>query len=165
MIKLYEKMKVFSAFLNLLVGKIVLALLLCMIGVINIQIVSREFFTAFSWTEELSRYLLIWSSFLAATIPYRKGEHIAITFVINAVKKKRLKKLIAVSVYLISIMFFFTVLYFGFKMIFIQVYQRSPAMQIPMQIVYLCIPLSMAIMLYYAIIDLFELCIKGEIKR
>ena len=32
------------------------------------------------WTEEFARYCLVWSSLLGATIAFKRGEHIAVTF-------------------------------------------------------------------------------------
>ena len=45
------------------------------------QIVCRTFFTSLSWSDEVTRYLLIWSTFLGATCVYRHGGNIAITFI------------------------------------------------------------------------------------
>ncbi len=147
--------------LNYIISKFVMTLLSIMIGVVTLQIIAREFFTAFSWTEELSRYLLVWGSFFAATIAYKKGSHIAITFVVNLFNEKT-RRIVKLTMDILSSIFFVVMIYFGFKMISLQIYQTSPAMQIPMRLVYLCIPLSGIIMLYYNIEEIIGRDLKKE---
>ena len=48
--------------------------------IITAQIISRVFFTALHWSEELSRYLLVFTSFAGASLAYKRGNHIAVTF-------------------------------------------------------------------------------------
>lgn len=153
--RLCERLGNIADLMNSVISKFVLFLLLGMLVVINLQIISRELFTAFSWTEELSRYLLVWSSIFAATIAYRKGAHIAITFVVKLFREKQ-RQIIKLIMDLFSAAFFIIMVYYGFKMISMQVYQKSPAMQIPMQAVYLCIPLAGIIMLYYVLIEILR---------
>ncbi|MBA1334168.1 MAG: hypothetical protein HPY66_1877 [Firmicutes bacterium] len=45
------------------ISKIVFIAIAGMILSITMQIVFRVFFSALTWTEELSRYLLVWSTF------------------------------------------------------------------------------------------------------
>lgn len=149
--------------INIIMSKTVLTLLLGMLVIINLQIISREFFTAFSWTEELSRYLLIWSSFFAATVAYRKGAHIAITFVVKLFREKQ-RQITKLIMDLLSASFFIVMVYYGFKMISMEIYQRSPAMQVPMRVIYLCVPISGIIMLYYALIEILKFNMKKEKK-
>jgi TRAP-type C4-dicarboxylate transport system permease small subunit len=153
--RLCRRLENIADLINSVISKFVLFLLLGMLVVINLQIISREFFTAFSWTEELSRYLLVWSSFFATTIAYKKGAHIAITFVVKLFRKKQ-REIVKLIMDLFSAVFFIIVIYYGFKMISMQIYQKSPAMQIPMRLVYLCIPLSGIIMLYYVLIEILR---------
>ncbi len=159
--RLRERFESTADLIDSVISKFVLLLLLGMFVVINLQIISREFFTAFSWTEELSRYLLIWVSLFAATIAYRKGAHIAITFVVKSFRKKQ-RQIIKFIMDLFSATFFITMIYYGFKMISMETYQKSPAMQIPMQVVYLCIPLTGIIMLYYVLIEILKFNFREE---
>ncbi|WP_416208223.1 TRAP transporter small permease [Halomonas sp.] len=47
----------------------------------TLQIVFRVFFDALAWSEEVSRYMLVWSTFLGATLAYKRSMHISVTFV------------------------------------------------------------------------------------
>lgn len=126
-------------------------LIMCgMVIVTTLQVICRVFFTALTWSEELSRYLLVWGTFFAATMAYKRGNHIAITFVVGALPKK-INALFVVLSYLLSLVFFAAAAYFGLEMIRMQVFQISPAMSIPMKYIYYSIPVSMIIMMLHAL--------------
>jgi TRAP-type C4-dicarboxylate transport system permease small subunit len=126
-------------------------LIMCgMVVVTTLQVICRVFFAALTWSEELSRYLLVWGTFFAATLAYKRGNHIAITFVIEAFPPKIHAAFVTLS-YLLSLVFFVTAAYFGFEMIKLQVFQISPAMAIPMKYIYYSIPLSLIIMILHAL--------------
>lgn len=119
--------------------------LVSMILVISAQIIFRIFFTALSWSEELSRYLLVWSSFIGAAIAYRKGTHIAVTFAVDCLPPAAQKMVKTVSCLLMAVFFGVTIWYsiLVFKM---QVFQISPAMGLKMRYVYMIIPISFSVM-------------------
>lgn len=126
-------------------------LIMCaMVIVTTLQVICRVFFAALTWSEELSRYLLVWGTFFAATMAYKRGNHIAITFVVGALPQ-RINALFVVLSYLLSLVFFATAAYFGIEMIQMQVFQISPAMSIPMKYIYYSIPVSMLIMMLHAL--------------
>lgn len=60
-----------------------LILLAVMVVVTGMQIVFRVFFKTLTWSEELCRYLLVWSSFVGASCVYHSGGHISVTVVQN----------------------------------------------------------------------------------
>jgi len=160
----YIKLKKISNYLNSIIKVIIFLMLAAMTIIITAQIICRVFFTALSWTEELSRYLLVWGSLLAATVAYKQGAHIAITFIVEKLKGQR-RKAISILANIISIIFFLIGIYYGIKMISLQIYQTSPALLIPMKIIYLCLPLSFSIMLYYGIVNLIgELIMSKEVN-
>lgn len=148
-----------SELIDKLVNYLVVGLIGGMVVVTTLQVVFRVFFTALSWTEEISRYLLVWSTFFGATLAYKRGNHIAITFVANKFSRK-IKTGVIIFSYLLSIIFFLTVAYYGFQIIKIQVFQISPAMGVPMRYVYLCIPVGLIIMTVHAVSG-----ISTEIRR
>lgn len=157
--RFYHTFKKVSDGLNSLIKIVVFVLLFALVITVTIQIIFRVFFTPFSWTEELSRYLLVWDSLLAATVAYKQNSHIAITFVIDKLAI-RAKKMFRILSYSVSILFFIVAIYYGIKMISLQIYQTSPALLIPMKIVYLCLPLSFLVMLYHGLVNLIGELIK-----
>lgn len=121
------------------------ATLTAMIVVITAQIIFRVFFTALSWSEELSRYLLVWSSFIGTTVAFKKGAHIAVTFVVDFLPHNIRKLVQTLSCILMAIFFGVTIWYsiFLFNM---QIFQVSPAMGIKMRYVYMIIPICFSVL-------------------
>jgi TRAP-type C4-dicarboxylate transport system permease small subunit len=126
----------------------VVLLLLGLTAVVTLQIIARVFFDAFSWTEELSRYLLVWSTFLGASMGFKRGAHVAITFVVDQFSG-RLRQWVSILIHALSILFFVVGIIYGIQMIHQQVYQISPAMGLSMRVVYLAIPLGFATMVIH----------------
>ena len=120
-----------------------------MVIVTTLQVVFRVAFNALTWSEELSRYLLVWGTFFGATLAYKRGNHIAVTFIIDFFPT-RLRVWFNVFTYLLSLAFFVIVAQQGLNMITMQVFQVSPALQIPMRYVYWSIPLSCGIMILHS---------------
>lgn len=113
------------------------------------QIIFRVFFTALVWSEELTRYLLAWSSFIGASCVYRHAGHINITLLQDALPK-RLRGVLRVAVHLICAVFFVLMIWFGTSYTMRMTRQLSPAMRIPMAYMYASIPVGGALMLLHA---------------
>lgn len=126
----------------------VVLLLLGLTAVVTLQIIARVFFEAFSWTEELSRYLLVWSTFFGASMGFKRGAHVAITFVVDLFSA-RFRPWISILIHALSVLFFLVGIVYGIQMILQQVYQISPAMGLSMRVVYLGIPLGFATMVIH----------------
>jgi TRAP-type C4-dicarboxylate transport system permease small subunit len=116
--------------------------------VTTLQVVFRVAFNALTWSEEMSRYLLVWGTFFGATLAYKRGNHIAVTFVIDFFPTK-LRVWFNILTYLLSLAFCYIVVQQGLKMIQMQVFQVSPALQLPMKYVYWSIPVSFGIMILH----------------
>lgn len=161
--------------IGLLIGKLsygldramigtVFLLVAAMVIVTTLQVVFRVFFNALTWSEELSRYLLVWGTFFGATLAYKRGNHIAVTFVIDLLPG-RVRTAFLILSYLLSMVFFVVIAVQGMKMIQMQVFQISPAMSLPMKHVYLSIPVSLLIMTIHALAGIFETFYAAEEKR
>jgi TRAP-type C4-dicarboxylate transport system permease small subunit len=150
MAKLAAILNAASDYVDKATVSLVFLIMCAMVVVTTLQVICRVFFAALTWSEELSRYLLVWGTFFAATMAYKRGNHIAITFVIEALPKK-IHALFVIISYLLSLVFFATAAYYGIEMIQMQVFQISPAMSIPMKYIYYSIPISMLIMMLHAL--------------
>lgn len=62
---------------------IAVALLVLLVGTVTLQILFRLAGSPLMWTEELSRNLLVFATFLGAALAYYKGEGLRITFLID----------------------------------------------------------------------------------
>lgn len=135
-----------------------------LIAVITLQIVSRVLFTAVGWTEEVARFLLIWITFLAGTLAFQRGHHIAVTFAVDALPAgvSRLARALAV---LAVIAFMVALIVIGYRYMQVQSFQKSASLRVPMSYIYAVMPISAAIMAWYALVDLCEIALEGEPRK
>lgn len=128
-----------------------LVMLFAMVVITGVQIVCRVFFEALSWSEELARYLLVWSSIVGASCVYRRAGHINVSIIqdlLPAAGKKTMK----IIVHLLCCAFFALMIYYGFIYMGKMANQLSPAMRLPMSIMYAAIPVG-GILLFYQAAD------------
>ncbi|MGI6224967.1 MAG: TRAP transporter small permease [Peptococcales bacterium] len=156
-----------SEALDWFIARLVFIIIVGLVVVATAQVVFRVFFTALSWSEELSRYLLVWGTFFGATLAHKRGYHIALTFAIEAFGSE-MKKIFTIIINILSIVFFGFVIFYGTKMIEMQVFQISPALALPMKYVYLCIPFSLVIMIIHSLANISKeltSLTKGEVVQ
>ncbi|WP_319561574.1 TRAP transporter small permease [Marispirochaeta sp.] len=94
-----------------------------------------------SWSEEFSRYMMVWSALLAMAVALRQGRHIGLSSLVERVWGKHTR----VAFFLADVamlIFFVAITYTGFTMAFFVANQRSPSMNWPMWIPYLSIPVG-----------------------
>ncbi len=112
-----------------------------------------------SFTDELARYLMIWIGILGAAYVSGRNMHVAIDVLPTRASKENQKKIMRV-VYIVIILFSITALVIGgFRLVYISYLlgQSSPALQIPLAFVYMVIPISGILIIYYKISDLLKI--------
>ena len=155
-----------SAYLDQINRFLLFLTIVAMTVFITLQIIFRVFFTALSWTEELSRYLLVWSSFIGATVAFKKGAHISITFLLDIFSPRNRKILCTLSMLLMAI-FFLVSIWYGFLLIKLQALQTSPAIGLKMRYIYTIIPVSfltMLVHLWYEFLQLWFVKKTSEVR-
>ncbi|QCK13277.1 TRAP transporter small permease [Mangrovivirga cuniculi] len=149
------KTKIDKILSNFLIG--ILALML--IAVLW-QVFSRYILNApSSVTEELSRYCLIWIGVLGAAYAAGQKMHLAITLFPDSLKEDNRNKL-QVVINLLIIIFAITVFIIGgTRLVYITsiLGQNSPALGIPLAWVYIVLPLSGLVVIYYKVVEILEL--------
>ena len=111
-----------------------------------------------SFTDELARYLMIWIGILGAAYVSGRSMHVAIDVLPTRASPENQKKIMNV-VYIIIIMFSLTALVIGgSRLVYISYLlgQSSPALQIPLAFVYMVIPISGILIIFYKISDLLK---------
>ena len=103
-----------SDVLDTLCSYIIVVMLGAMVIITGAQIVCRMAFTALSWSEEATRYLLVWSSFLGASCVYKHSGHISITFIQDMVPAA-FSKILKLLVHVICCILFVVVIIYGMK--------------------------------------------------
>jgi C4-dicarboxylate transporter DctQ subunit len=95
------------------------------------------------WSEELIRYLLIWVTFIGLSFCVRKNDHMLIDFLPGLLKGNFKKSLLLLNH---SIGLLFALVFSWFSLEFINfsmnTNQLSPALNVPMYIIYIVIPIS-----------------------
>ena len=109
-----------------------------------------------SFTDELARYLMIWLGVMGTAYVSGKRLHVSIDFFasqLNLSLQKTMEKIIISTIILATFLIF---IFGGSRLVFLTYIlgQKSAALQIPLYIVYLCIPLSGACIIFYKFCDL-----------
>jgi len=108
-----------------------------------------------SFTEELSRFLLIWISILGAAYASGKKLHLAIELLPQALSQDARVTLNRIISILIMFFVLAALVIGGIRYVYITftLGQISPALQIPMGFIYLVIPISGICILIYKFLD------------
>ncbi|MBL6643660.1 MAG: TRAP transporter small permease [Flavobacteriaceae bacterium] len=109
-----------------------------------------------SFTDELARYLMIWVGVLGAAYVAGKGNHVAITYFTEKLSPSNFKKVqIIINITILSFAIF-GMFIGGLRLVYITLVleQLSPALKIPLGVVYSVIPISGVLITFYKILDL-----------
>jgi TRAP-type C4-dicarboxylate transport system permease small subunit len=112
--------------------------------------------TGIGWTEELARFLLIWSSFLSATVVVHRSGHFCIAFLVEMLPEAA-RRAVALALHLVTIGVLGVVFVQGVRVTVIMRIQVSPAMDLPMNWIYLSLPVSTALMIFFLTVQLTEM--------
>lgn len=134
-----------SDFVNKICCGLCVIALVAMVIMTGVQIISRLFFDALSWSDEVTRYLLIWSTFIGGSIVYKHGGHISVTLLRDRCPHL-LQKFLTVFVHLICGAFCTIAVVYGFRYMGLQGKQLSAALRVPMRYMYMAIPVGCLVM-------------------
>jgi len=101
-----------------------------------------------SWTEEVSRFLMIWICMLGSTIAVKEGTHVAVLYFISKFRNESRQK-IALLNHLLIIAFLIIPSVYGIKLCISQAGQLSPALRISMFYPFISVPLGFIIMILH----------------
>jgi TRAP-type C4-dicarboxylate transport system permease small subunit len=137
--------------------------LILLLGLMLLQVLWQVFsryilLVPSSFTDELSRFLLIWIGLLGASYATGKRMHLTIDLLPNALtgrKKKNLDLFIHILVILFAL---FVMVVGGVRLVYITLTlgQTSSALEIPLGYIYLVIPFSGILIMFYSILNLLE---------
>ena len=144
---------------NQITEYIVFGMMVIMTTVIISQIIFRFFFTALSWSEEVARFLLVWSSLLGAAIGFKRGSHITVTLLVSKFPP-RILKFLKFLAYVLEAIFFYIVIVYGVSLMRVQASQTSAALLISMSYIYAIYPIGGIIIFVHLISNILELFYK-----
>lgn len=119
-----------------------------MTSVTVLQIVFRLWFSALTWSEELTCFLLVVASFLGTAVAFKRGAHIAVTFLLNAMPAP-LRRFTLLLIDGIGIVFFAVLTWYGSEFCRQEASQTATALSISMSWVYLIFPITGIIVLLH----------------
>jgi TRAP-type C4-dicarboxylate transport system permease small subunit len=124
--------------------------------IIILQVLARYFFRQpFSWPEELAVFLLIWLTFIGASILLKRGEHIRVSLIVDkfpATSKALLDLFTNLSILAALVIG----VYEGIKLIPAQNISTTVALHIPRGVFFLPVVISFASMILFVISDTIE---------
>lgn len=139
--------------INRISEMVLFGMMLAMIAVTTLQIICRLFFDALICSEELTTYLLVAASLLGAAVAFKRGSHIAVTFVAHKLPSP-LRKGAALLVQIVGIIFFAVIAFYGAELMSSEAQQTTPAMGISMTWIYAMYPLIGGIILLHLLAGL-----------
>lgn len=146
---------------NRLIGHLMAAALGVMVVCTMLQVLVRFLLTRFGilmsvpWTEEMARYLMIWIVFLGSAIACRKGQLIALEFLVAALPAW-LAKALRIIALVVSLAFYVLLVWIGWQYVTDNLIERSPVMTIRMEWVYIALPASAVLMVVNTLCFLLE---------
>lgn len=132
--------------INKILRFIVIIMLSVMSVVVFAQVLFRIVHLSIPWSEELSKYLLIWSTFLGAAICIRKGSLVGLEFLKNSMSEEKQKILQTILNLIVCAMLLFLI-NVGFWAVRRVWFQITPVLKLSMGLMYAAIPVGSVFML------------------
>lgn len=132
--------------------------ILCLIATLLIvlwQVLSRELLSnSPSWSEESARILLVWIGFLGATIGFREGAHIAVTFLVDRFPAV-LQSVIDRVVQALLLAFGLFLIVQGSQFVVDAQAATLPGTGLPRSVLYVMMPVAGAMLILYTVLQAF----------
>jgi len=137
-------------------GVVLGSLLIGISFIILLQIVMRLMKMSLPWPEELARYFYVWSVFLSLAFTIRTRNILRVDLLVGFLPLKA-QKLIEIITQLVNGVFFSTLALYSIKVIhFVKISrQTSPALEIPMYMVYMIVPAGFALAAYRSLQQIY----------
>lgn len=144
--------------LRTVINVVAISLLIAMIALIFCQILGRYVFNySISWSEEAATFVQVWLVMLGAGIAMRNRQHVGIDMLIRRCPVV-VQRLVKGSGFLLAAWFLLVVIVGSLKLLALGMIVMSPALQVPLAVPYLALPVGMAyFLLEFAIATLPEI--------
>lgn len=147
---MYLVFQKFNSYITKVLESVIFILFATMVIVSFSQVVTRFLEYPLYWSEELARYIAIWLTFLGASYALRKKGLAVVEALVYRLQEKP-KKFLILFVNILIIVFCAIMIIYGFKLVAKTISQSSPALLIPMGLVYLSAPIGGALMMLYTL--------------
>lgn len=153
-----KTVKQIDKIINTLISYAAVAMLSVMSVVVFAQVVFRMVHASIPWSEEVSKYLLVWCTFLGAALCVRRKSLVGLELLQMIIPQKWCRP-VQILVYILSIGILAVIIKTGFQTVPMVWKQTTPVLKISMGLVYAAIPVGALFMLintifiaYYQII-------------
>ncbi|WP_312415533.1 TRAP transporter small permease [Shinella sp.] len=120
------------------------------------QVISRYVFNApLTWSEELSRYVFIWLSFLGVWYAWVRREHLGID-VLPQMLPPRPRRLLMTFLEFTVLVFAIASLYYGQRILEVSIRQPSAVLRVPMAWIYVSYYVAMTLVSLEILLDWFS---------
>jgi len=144
-----------------ILGIISIVFFTALLIVVVTQILSRYFPYQFTWTEEFSRYLFVYSMVTAAPVALRKSEFITVDMIPTSLSKNAQRiyeSVISVFIMIFSIFLFI----YGIQFASLGVDFYAPTLGVDMVYIYASIPILAILLFVYSIVYIIDRYLKNE---
>lgn len=141
---------------------------ICLAGmtfIISMQVFNRYVLqNSLDWSEELGRYLFIWSVYVGCSYALKEDRHLEVT-VIRGYVGPKLKKAVLAVAYLLTIAFCVFCLVYGIQMLMFLAGtgQKTPALEIKMYWIFASVPVGMGLMGVRTAIRLWQVLFNDQL--
>jgi TRAP-type C4-dicarboxylate transport system permease small subunit len=160
-LKMLFFLKNLSDALNHNVEKMLFAMGALMTLVVVVQVIARYVLNhSLFWSEELARYLLVWLTFLGASVAYHRGVHPGVDVIFTRLSF-RWQQGARVGIHLVSLFLFGVMVVKGVSFAWFVRLQISPALSLPKWVIMAIVPLAGAVLMVHGVRFLAE-AMRGE---
>lgn len=130
--------------------------MLAMVTIIFSQVVARYALgNSLTWSEEVGRHIFVWMTFLGAALAVRTKAHVALDLLVDHMPRKLQVAVLGLG-HIVMIIFAAVLIYAGVYMITLGSRQMSAALQIPMKYIYIILPISGVLIIFYLLKSLCD---------
>lgn len=140
---------------NRVVEGLLLAIGIAFTVILFIQVVARYLGSSLHWSEEVGRYLLVATTFLGATVAYKKAHFVGLAG-FGARFGVWIERAIVRGLQLLTLGCFGVITWFGTRYVITAADQTSTAVQMPMAIPIAVVPIAGAIFFLHVANDLLK---------
>lgn len=139
----------FFRLLSRLVESMVILIAGLIVAIVTAEVTLRYLFShSMIFTEELSRYLMVWIVFLGSALAIRDGSHIRIQILVNRLGP-RMQQIVKLAAYALIIVFLIFITVEGLKILPRQLQQMCITIDISLFYFYLAIPVGSILMIIF----------------
>lgn len=148
-----EGLKTVSEFINKVCEFLVVVTISTLVIVLAAQIIFRYLFShSLTWADGMGRYMLVWSSFLGASIAAKHSGHINLTIITDMLEGKK-KEILITFILICFLVMAAAVFVSGVTVTKMVIPQKSDSLPISAAWVYGAIPFSLGIIVFHLFVN------------